>query len=219
MRASARRLRSQLAGFDALASSRLARPAIGSQTVLAPAGTNWSCRPSLWSTPLVVPAAVATSTETRLDPSSVLFLPSRTAEVTWRQYRSTRPESLAPFGLVIETFAFDGDYLSLALDFPPPSLAGLTEKSLVHLGLDFSSEYPVRAAMQLNLRDGPNVYSLRQNGIDPAEPDLIGFDLLAEIPPSTTIDHVWLDIILERPEMNRFDLRDVVFLRRNRAEI
>ena len=78
-------------------------------------------------------------------------------------------------------------------------------------------ERPVEMFARLNIRHGPNTEQIvREIGRD--DP-VVEFDLAYSDINEKRIGGLWLDLIIDRPAMNRIVFRDVTLARYPRAEI
>lgn len=218
-RGRARRLRRQLDELLHVAEYRLALPAIGNDAIAAPHDSDWTWRPEAWRGPLPEPGVVAVDSGAQLGDEVTLFHDCKISELTLRQLRNTREADLAPFGLRMDVFQFDGSYLSLAIDLPAPAVEGLTKAFLVRVECVVEMESPLEIFARLNIKSGPNTEKLvREVPLSSGERH-VEFDLAYSKLNEKRIDKAWLDLIFEGPQMNQVVLRDLTFSRRLRAEI
>lgn len=201
------------------AEGRLALPLIGSDTFPKPLHTDWAWRPRLWRGPIYPAGVAAAPTKTRFGDEVSLFHDCAVSELTVRQIRNTRESDLAPFGLKMDVFRFDGSFLSLAIDLPPEAVRGLKRKHLVRMQYVAESESPLEIFARLNVRHGPNTEQmvrelpLRSNDV------MVEFDLAYSKLNEKRVDSAWVDLIFEGPQMNQIILRDITFTRRPRAQL
>ncbi|MFW8633441.1 DUF6478 family protein [Cribrihabitans pelagius] len=220
-RSQARALRNQLDEFLRGAETRLARPRMGSQAFPRAQGTDWAWRPDLWCRPLAERGIASAAPGTRLNGGVQLFHDCPRAELCLRQLRNSRLEDLAPFGLRMDVFEFDGSFLSLTIDLPADAANGLTRGHLVQLSCTVEAEHPLDIFARLNIEHGPNteqlVRELPQQG--QAHAALVEFDLAYSQLNEKRTGKIWLDLIFEAPEMNQIVLRDLTLARLRRAAI
>ena len=114
----ARILRQKLDELSHQADGRLALPRIGSTSFPKPAGTDWSWRPQVWRGALPFKGLSAVDSKTMLGDEVTVFHDCQISELTLRQLRNYREADLAPFGLRMDVFRFDGSFLSLVLNMP-----------------------------------------------------------------------------------------------------
>ena len=218
-RGRARLLRDELDRLLHAADGRLALPAIGTSSFPRPHGTDWSWRPELWRGPLPVPGLASVPQKARLGPDVQLFHDCGFSELTLRQLRNTRPEDLAPFGLRMDVFRFDGSFLSLAVDLPPAACNGLTKQHLLRADTIIETEKPLEIFARLNIRHGPNTEQLVRELPLNKEEVRVEFDLAYSRLNEKRIEKIWLDLIFEAPDMNQVVLRDLTFARHRRAAL
>jgi len=218
-RGRARALRHQLSEFIFTAESRLALPAIGSNAFRKPANADWAWRPQLWRAGLPMPGLVAVESKTMLGDEVTLFHDCRLSELSLRQLRNTRAEYLAPFGLRMDVFRFDGSFLSVVVDLPKEAVEGLQRRHLMRVDMVVETERPLEIFARLNVRHGPNTEQIvRELPLGNSETS-VEFDLAYTKLNEKRAEQAWLDLIFEGPEMNQVTLRDVTFSRRPRAEL
>ncbi|MCC7320518.1 MAG: hypothetical protein IT542_06005 [Rubellimicrobium sp.] len=218
-RAQAQALRQPLDRLLMAAETRLALPRVGSTAFPRPAGTDWGWRPMLWRGPLGIRGLAGVESQTRIGDEITLFHDCRSSEITLRQMRNHREDDLAPFGLHMDVFAFDGSFLSLVLDLPPEASAGLKKRHLIRVEMDVETERPLEIFLRLNVRHGPNVEQLVREVPNPSGRVVTEFDMAYSALNERRSEAAWLDLILEGPQMNRVVLRDLTFARCPRAEL
>jgi len=218
-RRSARALRAELDRVLFTAESRLALPRIGNTGFAVPQGADWAWRPELWRGPLPVQGLAAAATKSALGGEVTLFHDCHRSELTLRQIRNTRETDLAPFGLRMDVFAFDGSFLSLVIDLPPEAVAGLRRKHLIRLEPIVELEKPLEIFARLNIKHGPNTEQLVRELPLHEDDRMVEFDLGYSNLNEKRVERMWLDLIFEGPEMNQVILRDMTFSRRLRAEL
>jgi len=148
-----------------------------------------------------------------------LFHDCRLSELSLRQLRNTRAEDLAPFGLRMDVFRFDGSFLSVVIDLPKEAVEGLQRRHLMRVDMVVETERPLEIFARLNVRHGPNTEQIvRELPLGNSETS-VEFDLAYTKLNEKRAEQAWLDLIFEGPEMNQVTLRDVTFSRRPRAEL
>lgn len=201
------------------ADGRLTLPLIGSNAFQKPLHSDWAWRPQLWRGPIFPPGKAAAETKDSFGDEVTLFHDCRISELTVRQIRNTRESDLAPFGLRMDVFNFDGSFLSLVIDLPDSAARGLLRKHIIRMSTIIETEKPVEIFARLNVRHGPNTeqlvreLSLTQNEVT------VEFDLAYTKLNEKRVESAWIDLIFEGPSMNQVILRDVTFSRRPRAEL
>jgi hypothetical protein len=216
--AEARQLRSALDTVVTVADARLGLPVIGSNAFPLPHGVDWSWRPDLWRQPLTTPGMASVQSKSRLGGEVTMFHDCAVSEVTLRQLRNTREQDLAPYGLRMDVFRFDGSFLSLVLDLPAPAAQGLHKNHLIRLDTIVELEKPLEVFARLNVKHGPNTEQVVRELPLNQQDRMVEFDLSYTKMIEKRVEKLWVDLIFENPEMNQVTLRDVTFSRRPRAE-
>jgi len=218
-RQQARRLRTHLDQLIHVADGRLALPAIGSNAFPKPHGTDWSWRPELWRGPLPTPGISSVPNKSRLGNEVTLHHDCAFSELTLRQLRNRREEDLAPYGLRMDVFKFDGSFLSLVVELPDEASNGLKKSHLVRVNAIIEVEKPLEIFARINIKHGPNTEQIvRELPLD--GPDAtVEFDLAYSSLNEKRVEHAWLDLIFEGPQMNQVIIRDLTFARYPRAAI
>lgn len=218
-RTMARRLKARLDEVIHVADARLALPQIGNQSFPRPQDSDWAWRPEAWSGPLPVQGLVEVRTKASLGQETTLFHDCPRAEMVLRQIRNLREADLAAFGLQLDVFAFQGSYLSLAIDLPQAAVEGLTRQHLIRLEATVEMEQRIEIFSRLNVRHGPNTEQVVRELPLQKETVFVEFDLAYTRLNEKRVDKMWLDLIFEGPRMNRIVLRDLTFSRRKRAPL
>ncbi|MEL6914552.1 MAG: DUF6478 family protein [Pseudomonadota bacterium] len=215
----ARDVRHHLNEIIATAESRLALPAIGATTFMKPRAADWAWRPALWRVPLPEVGQVAVESQTLLGTEANIFHDCRVSELTLRQIRNTREADLAPFGLRMDVFRFDGSFLSLVLDLPDGAVRGISKRHLIRMNTIVEFERPLEIFARLNLRHGPNTEQIVRE-LPLAQEDVwVEFDLAYSQINEKRVEKMWLDLIFEGPQMNQVIIRDVTMSRAPRADL
>lgn len=215
----ARQLRRHLDDLIHVAESRLALPMIGSTAFRRPHGSDWGWRPELWRGPLPTPGLASVQSKSMLGSEVTLFHDCDRSELTLRQLRNRRERDLAPFGLRMDVFRFDGSFLSLVVDLPPDAIAGLKRRHLIRMNTIVEMEKPLEIFARLNIRHGPNTEQIVRELPLHEEDIMVEFDLAYSSMNEKRVEKAWIDLIFEGPEMNQVILRDLTFSRRPRAEL
>lgn len=219
LRTRAREIRRRLNRVLYVAEGRLALPAVGTNAIQKPLYTDWAYRPELWRGPVTPPGMVAVESKTEYGDEVKVFHDCRISELTLRQIRNTRESDLAPFGLQMDVFRFDGSFLSLVVELPTNAVKGLEKRHLIRLTTVVECEKPLEIFARLNIKHGPNVEQIvRELPLRDAEV-MVEFDLAYTKMNEKRIEKAWIDLIFEGPEMNQIVLRDLTFSRRPRAEL
>lgn len=218
-RNNARQLRTHIDRLLHVAEGRLALPKIGSSSFPKPHGTDWAWRPDLWRGPLPVPGISSVPTKSMLGDEVTLFHDCIHSELTLRQLRNSRRADLAPYGLRMDVFQFDGSFLSLVVELPGQAVEGMTKSHLVRVDTIIETEKPLEIFARLNIRHGPNTEQLVRELPLSQQNVSVEFDLAYSKLNEKRIERVWLDLIFEAPNMNQVTLRDLTFARHRRASI
>ena len=218
-RKSARQLRQKLDELIHVAEDRLALPRIGSSAFVRPDGTDWSWRPNLWRGPLPQRGLSSVESKTPIGTEATVFHDCRVSELTFRQVRNARERDPAPFGLRMDVFRFDGSFLSLVLNLPPESCAGLKRRHLIRLDTIIETESPLEIFARLNVKHGPNTEQIVRELPLNEEEVTVEFDLAYTKLNEKRAERMWVDLIFEGPEMNMVTIRDLTFCRTPRAEL
>lgn len=217
-RTRARILRYHLNRLIHVADNRLALPLIGSSAIQKPYDADWAWRPEIFRGSLPVPGMSSVESKTKMGEQVTLFHDCVVSELTLRQLRNTREEDLAPYGLRMDVFRFDGSFLSLAIDVPDDGVQGLTRNHLIRLETIVEMEKPLEIFARLNVRHGPNTEQLVRELPLNEQNVMVEFDLGYTRLNEKRIENAWIDLIFEGPEMNQVILRDLTLSRRPRAE-
>ncbi len=218
-RGHARRLLVHLNRFVHIADNRLALPTIGSQAIQKSHEADWSWRPEAWTGPLPAQGMASVPSKSMLGSEISLHHDCEFTELSLRQLRNSREADLAPYGLRMDVFRFDGSFLSLVLDFPVEGVEGLKRKHLIRLEPIVEMEKPLEIFARLNIKHGPNTEQVvRELPLRNANP-MVEFDLAYTKLNEKRVDAIWLDLIFEGPQMNQVTIRDMTISRRPRADM
>lgn len=215
----ARSLRRQLDRIIHVAEHRLALPVIGSNAIRRQPGTDWVWRPDLWRGPIPVPGMASVATRALVCDGATIFHDCRQSELTLRQIRNTREADVAPYGLRMDVFRFDGSFLSLVIDLPEEGARGLKLRHLLRIDAIVELEKPLEIFARLNIKHGPNTEQVVREMPLNAPEAMVEFDLAYTKVNEKRIEKLWIDLIFEGPEMNQITLRDLTVSRRPRAEL
>lgn len=217
LRAEARLFRNRVNKINHIAVSRLTLPVIGSKAIRKPLGTEWAHRPEAWSGPVSPSGMSSIVSKARIGHELAIFHDCSTSEMTLRQIRNNREEDLAPFGIQLDVFNFEGSFLSLAVEMPEQAVQGLKKEHIIRLTLIIDSERPQEMFARLNLRHGPNTEQIVRE-LDLSTRELfVEFDLFYTNYKEKRAESLWFDLIFESPSMNQITIRDVSVIRRRRA--
>lgn len=219
LRSKARLLRTHLDRVIHQADERLAMPTIGTSSVTQPHNADWSWRPELWRGSLPVPGMSSVETKSKLGNEITLFHDCNFCELTLRQVRNLDSEDLAPYGLCMDVFRFEGSFLSLVVDLPPDAVKGLSKTHLIGLNTIVQTEKPLAIYARLNIRHGPNTEQIVRELPMNHKTVSVEFDLAYSKINEKRVDHAWVDLIFDGPAMNQVTIRDLTFSRRPRAAL
>ncbi len=219
LRQRARALSKRVEKVLAVADGRLQLPLAGHAAIRRPMHSDWAWRPDLWTYPISPPGLAAVRTKTPFGREAKIFHDCALSELTIRQIRNTGPEDVAPYGVRMDVFRFDGSFLSLVLDLPQEATDGLTRRHIIRLEVRAETESPLEIFGRLNVKHGPNVEQLVREFDRSKGEAVVEFDMAASALDERRIDRAWLDLIFEGPDMNQITLADVTLSRRPRAEV
>lgn len=202
-----------------VSNGRLALPLIGSNAFPKPLHSDWSWRPEMWRGPIFPPGQASVDSKTTFGEEVTIFHDCRISELTVRQLRNTHEDDLAPYGLRMDVFQFDGSFLSLVIEMPDSAMRGLGRKHLIRMNAVVETEKPLEIFARLNIQHGPNTEQMvRELPLKDKELS-VDFDLAYTKLNEKRVERAWVDLIFEGPEMNQVMLRDVNFSRRPRSEV
>jgi hypothetical protein len=219
LRAEARQTRRAVERAIGTADERLALPLLGSNALRPPPGSDWVWRPALWRAARSPSGIAPARGEEAIDAEVTLFHDAGAGEVVLRQGRNDRPQDLAPFGLALEVFGFDGRFLSLSVRLPEAAVTGLRLSHLFRVAAAVESEHPLTSTVRLNVRHGPNTAEMIAELAPDGGERAAEFDLAQAGISERRIERAWIDLIFLAPAMNRIDIRDLTLSRRPRAEL
>jgi len=202
-----------------IADSRLMLPIVGADAIQSPRGSDWVWRPEVWRGPVVPVGMSSVASTTKMGAQVTVFHDCKISELTLRQLRNRRKQDLAPFGLQLDVFRFDGSYLSLAIDLPSASVKGIKKNHLLRMDTIIEMEKPLEIFARLNIKHGPNTEQLvRELPLHESEV-MVEFDLSYTNLNEKRAERIWIDLIFEGPQMNQIIMRDITFSRRPRAAL
>lgn len=218
-RSRARRLRQKLDELLHVAENRLALPRIGSNAFPRPVDADWWWRPEVFRGPLATRGMSSVESKQEIGDELTIFHDCKISELTFRQLRNTREEDLAPYGVRLDVFRFDGSFLSLVVDLPDAAAQGLRRRHLIRMQTIIETEKPLEIFARLNVKHGPNTEQIVRELPLHQEDVVVEFDLAYTKLNEKRSERIWIDLIFEGPEMNQITIRDVTFSRRPRAEL
>lgn len=215
----ARFLRAHLDKLIHVADERLALPVIGSSSFPKPHNADWAWRPEIWRGSLPQKGLSSVANKSTLGDEVTLFHDCTTSELTIRQLRNLRETDLAPYGLRLDVFNFDGSFLSLVLDLPDEAVNGLKRTHILRVSTIIEMEKTLEIFARLNIQHGPNTEQIVRE-LPLAQDDITAeFDLAYVNLNEKRIEKAWIDLIFENPQMNQVTFRDLTFSRRPRAQL
>ena len=215
----ARQLKSALQDLCDQADDRLTPPLHWSDNFARPVGTDWSWRPALWRLRLDKGGYAPVQDNTRIGDEIGFFHDCPRSQIAVRQIRNMRDIEVAPFALRMEVFHFTGNYLSLVVDLPAQSCAGLRKQHIIALSTVITAEQPVNISARLNLRHGPNTEQILLPLLQDGAQSTVAFDLAYTQLNEQRAENIWIDLMFENPAMNNVTLRDLTICRYPRAQI
>lgn len=219
LRGQARQLRRAIDRVLHVADGRLTLPAIGSNAIRKPLMSDWAWRPEVWRGPVSPPGLAAVENRAIFGREVTVFHDCETSELTIRQIRNSRETDLAPFGLRMDVFRFDGSFLSLVIDLPDEAVQGLRMTHVIRLDAMVEMEKPIEIFARLNIKHGPNSEQIVRELPLRSDEVMVEFDLAYTKMNEKRVERAWVDLIFEGPEMNQIVLRDLTMSRRPRAEL
>lgn len=218
MRAQAKQMRQRIDQVTHTADSRLTLPRIGTNAIRKPSQADWAFRPEIWRGPINPVGIAAVETKSKIGNSATLYHDCKISEMTLRQVRNTREGDLAPFGLRIDVFKFDGSFLSLVIDLPGSAVKDLRRNHILRMTAEVESEKQLEIFARLNIKNGPNVEQVVRELPMNSNDMTVEFDLTHTQISENRLERMWMDLIFEGPELNEINLRDITFSRRPRAD-
>ncbi len=215
----ARQLRGPLQELTHIADSRLALPRIGSNAFARPAGTDWAWRPQAWRAALAKRGLAPARNKMSLGGEVTIFHDCAATEIALRQTRNQQDRDLAPFGLALEVFQFDGNFLSLVIDLPALACVGLQKRHLIRLAAVIDAERPINVLARLNVKHGPNTEQVLLTLPQQDDDVMVEFDLAYSQMNESRVARIWVDLMFENPQMNQISIRDLTFCRYPRAAL
>ena len=215
----ARALKVHLDKLIYTADARLTQPMDGSTDFAKPHNADWAWRPEAWRGPLAKPGLSSVQSKSMLGDEITLFHDCRLSELALRQLRNQREADLAPYGLQMDVFQFDGSFLSLVIDIPSDGTEALRRSHIIQMDTIVELEKPLEIFARLNIKHGPNTEQIvRELPLD-AGNHRVEFDLAYSNLNEKRVERAWIDLIFEKPQMNQVILRDLTFSRRPRAQL
>ncbi|MEM9317654.1 MAG: DUF6478 family protein [Pseudomonadota bacterium] len=210
------RLRQAIDAADQATEMARAKLAAGSQ-ISAPEQCDFALRPDIWCQPIRPRGGVAIGSPTALSPFTTLHHDCHASEIGYRQIRAA--SGIARYHLALEVYRFTGSFLSLVHPLTDGAVAGLTRGHIFVIALEIEWDEPLEIYARLNLQSGPNTEQMVREMPVRGGHAVAEFDLAYTKINEKRMGNVWLDLILEAPQMNRVLLRDLTITRAPRADI
>ncbi len=219
LRMQAADLRHRLDDVIHIADRRLAEPSGTASETPAPRHSDWVWRPEGWSRALTPRGIAAAPSGMPMGHEIKLFHDCHRSEITLRQDANTGIARSAPCALVLDVLGFEGSFLSLAMDLPEAAAREVRTSHIFQIDLNVAVDHPIEIFARLNVKHGPNIETIVREFDMRFSPTLAEFDLAYTEIDADRVEKIWLDLIFEKPAMNRVALQDLVVSRRWRAEI
>lgn len=210
------RLAGTLREFLAVADDRI-RHASGSHPLNAPHGSDWIARPVFWTRPLSPQGLAPVVNGGKLGEDLQFFHDCPLGQIVARQADQTSRLAIVPYALRVETFGFQGTFLSVVHNLGATGIDGLTDRHIVRVDLEGEADRNLSAFVRLNVRHGPNVAQM-VSPVDFADLQPVDFDLAYSDIHAKRISSAWIEIIVSDPRASRILIRDIICSRRLRAE-
>lgn len=198
--------------------SRTDRRTTGAPAPSGPCNADWIWRPEMFRG--MAPADHMPLESGRVLCSGVqIFHDCRDAEITLMQQPAGASPGTASQALEIDVLSFGGDFLSVVIDLPDAAIDGLGLSHVIQVETLLEAERPLGAFLRLNLKHGPNIEQMVRELATGSGIAVTEFDLAYAGLGGSRIDRAWIDVILQKPALNRLVLGDFVCSRRLRAEL
>lgn len=203
-------------GDQSVAPSHAALPATG-----IPPGADWSWRPAILSQALPDPLLVSPETGQWLGADIAIWHDCPEKALSLRQKAKPDGSAIAPFDVMLELPQFTGSYLSLSFDLPADTMGGLTRSNILRLTALLRLDGEASVYARLNVTHGPNTETILRH-IDLTRPAADGrniseFDLAGTDLNQNRLQKLWLDLIVESPQLKALTISDFLVSRHLRA--
>ena len=98
-----------------------------------PVTTDWVRRPKLWHSTLANPALSGLSSDTALSNGVKMFHDVQYTQITSRQIKQAAYRDAPAFGLSLDVYEFNGEYISLAIRLPYCVTETLSHRHLIRM--------------------------------------------------------------------------------------
>lgn len=181
-----------------------------------PIGTDWVWRPAVFGTNLPDSVCIPAFSPATLGRDLSLFHDCPLVQISLRQEYTAQPDR---FAIRLETFAFQGSYMSMVLEVPPAICADLHVDHLIRLSVCLDTKQPVTLSARLNAVHGSDVAQLQETLVAEGACRVAEFDLL-DIPLARHgVDRFWIDIFIDCPAPSSLLLQEISVMRCQRADI
>lgn len=201
------------------ADERLRMPSAGTDALRRPTGADWAWRPDLWRARWPSADQAPLLSGTRIGTETTFFHDAERPEITLRQRPNLRDTDLAPYGVALDVLGFEGGFLSVVFDLPGEAVEGLRRDHILQVDLSLGLEAPLDVFARLNVQHGPNTEQMTLEAPRGQAEAVLEFDLAYSALNERRVEKAWIDLIFEKPRMNRIVLRDVTMSRRLRAAL
>lgn len=213
----AQRLAESLRNFLAIADDRIRHAEGRTYPLNAPHESDWIRRPTFWTKPLSPQGLAPVANGAGLGPEIQFFHDCPLGQIVARQSEQVSRLAIVPYALRLETFGFEGSFLSIVHNLDATGIAGLTGQHIVRLEIEGETDRDLSAFVRLNVQHGPNVAQLVSQ-FDFANPQPVDFDLAYSDINAKRVSAAWVEIIVNDPQASRILIRDIICSRRLRAE-
>ncbi|WP_371155706.1 DUF6478 family protein [Jannaschia sp. 2305UL9-9] len=195
----------------------VATPEVGQEGIDRPAQCDWAWRPAPWAAGMTPSTIDHVAPGTRLGVGVALHHDCDHADLSLSQAAGD-----VPHAITLRVGAFDGSFLSLALDLPADGAMTLRRHHVVILTLRMLVPHPGPMFARLNIRQGPNVDQLVTGvapSVDPTTPVLAEFDLgFLHVKPAR-LEGAWVDLTFDPRGDTSIRIEDLTVTRRPRADL
>lgn len=184
-----------------------------------PSRADWSYRPGAWLDLMSPQGHAPLRSGTQLNRGVALYHDCDLGRISLRQLPQTRASSLPPYCLDLDVLTFSGTYLSLVAELPKDAVSDFTQNDLLRVQIDLEMETNEDVFVRLNVKNGPNTEQISRHLDLSAKSLWVEFDLHYTNIEFHLITDIWIDLIFEKPAMNRIILNDLTCVRRPRASV
>ncbi|MEM7491423.1 MAG: DUF6478 family protein [Pseudomonadota bacterium] len=193
-----------------------ASPEAPNRPIPQPPQCDWAWRPAPWVGALPPGRWDDVPDGLKLAEGVRLFHDCPLGEIVVSQTGSDAP------GLVVAVGAFEGSFLSLAMDMPHAAATSLRRSHIVGIAAEVDMDGGAGLFARLNIRQGPNTDQMvgtMDRGARPDGPMAVAFDLGFDDINPAKLSHAWIDVIFGEPRGMVARIADLTLTRRPRADI